>query len=437
VSYEEQRQRNIERNQNFLSSLGILPVRGLVVPQQAKCVHKEKKKSTKLCVPELGTPKRQSCRLKGVVLPNYKEPALNETVSLKKGSLVKTQTNKIIVLMNEKEFYTVSHIDALCEGPKIPYDEHSNCLLLEDRPGKVGRYRKDTGTEIAKTSGKTCHWCRQKDTSPKTSCGKCNNSQGIICGPCLQGRYGENIFEIIGPDFVDSSWTCPACRDICNCSAATCLRQKRGWGATGALVSRAFEGGYQSVAHYLILGKCFDSVAMLLEAAIQDRDKDALEFALSKASKMELETDPRDRKFGKGSKQRQVQKEDDRVLFCYGASALEVVQRLRLLQEEGRALLAKLSVSSDESCKASAFNDGPAPFAEICHSTQVSLVSEGLSAGVPADEGVEKARLNLRKQPLPKRKQSGIQNTEASLLDHLKVKKRRCERKMGAGKPQF
>ena len=34
-------------------------------------------------------------------------------------------------------------------------------------------------------------------------------------------------------------WLCPVCRDICNCSAETCLRKRRGWFSTGELIHEA------------------------------------------------------------------------------------------------------------------------------------------------------------------------------------------------------
>lgn len=64
--------------------------------------------------------------------------------------------------------------------------------------------------------GTSCHQCRQKTSDTKTICrsGKCVGLRGFFCGPCLNGRYGEDAREaLLNPD-----WNCPVCRGICNCS---------------------------------------------------------------------------------------------------------------------------------------------------------------------------------------------------------------------------
>ena len=60
-------------------------------------------------------------------------------------------------------------------------------------------------------------------------------------------RYGENVDEAIA---AGSAWTCPPCRDLCNCSFC---RQRKGWPPTGTLYRRAIREGFASVAHYLVL----------------------------------------------------------------------------------------------------------------------------------------------------------------------------------------
>jgi hypothetical protein len=104
---------------------------------------------------------------------------------------------------------------------------------------------------------RTCHFCRQRTTEVKTACRLCegvNNfyggpQRGSWCGSCLWLRVGENVDEVRGrPD-----WACPACRDVCNCSGANCMRLKRGWFPTAQLAHEAREQGFRSVAHYLVL----------------------------------------------------------------------------------------------------------------------------------------------------------------------------------------
>ncbi len=55
---------------------------------------------------------------------------------------------------------------------------------------------------------------------------------------------GEDIREALRTP----GWKCPACRGICNCSGATCLRKSHGLRTTGQLVSEAHSLGYPSVS---------------------------------------------------------------------------------------------------------------------------------------------------------------------------------------------
>ena len=95
--------------------------------------------------------------------------------------------------------------------------------------------------------GRTCHQCRQKTVCKHTSCGACGAARGQFCGDCLFMRYGENVDEAAR----DAAWRCPPCRDLCNCSFC---RQKKGWPPTGSMYRRAIKEGFESVAHYLVLG---------------------------------------------------------------------------------------------------------------------------------------------------------------------------------------
>lgn len=103
---------------------------------------------------------------------------------------------------------------------------------------------------------KSCHFCRQRTIEPKTICSRCegvNNfyggkGRGYWCGSCLWARMGENADEVRQRN----DWICPACRDLCNCSGANCMRVKRGWFPSGQLHSEAKAMGFRSVAHYLV-----------------------------------------------------------------------------------------------------------------------------------------------------------------------------------------
>ena len=96
--------------------------------------------------------------------------------------------------------------------------------------------------------GATCHQCRQKTVCKHTSCGGCGELRGQFCGDCLWMRYGENVDEAVA---AGDAWRCPPCRDLCNCSFC---RQRKGWPPTGTMYRRAIREGFESVAHYLVLG---------------------------------------------------------------------------------------------------------------------------------------------------------------------------------------
>ncbi|XP_067891532.1 cell division cycle-associated protein 7a isoform X1 [Heterodontus francisci] len=97
-----------------------------------------------------------------------------------------------------------------------------------------------------RTTGSTCHQCRQKTIDTKTNCRnpECVGVRGQFCGPCLRNRYGEFVRTAL----LDPSWHCPPCRGICNCSFC---RQREGRCATGVLVYLAKYHGYDNVHAYL------------------------------------------------------------------------------------------------------------------------------------------------------------------------------------------
>ena len=101
--------------------------------------------------------------------------------------------------------------------------------------------------------GTSCHQCRQKTSDLKTVCrnDKCIGVRGQFCGPCLRNRYGESAKEAI----MDPKWFCPPCRGICNCSF--CMK-KRGRCATGILIHKAKEKGYNDVKSFLGLEAKYD-----------------------------------------------------------------------------------------------------------------------------------------------------------------------------------
>ncbi|XP_034561157.1 cell division cycle-associated 7-like protein [Notolabrus celidotus] len=97
-----------------------------------------------------------------------------------------------------------------------------------------------------KENGSSCHQCRQKTLDTKTVCrsGFCVGVKGQFCGPCLKNRYGEDVRKVL----LDPTWSCPICREMCNCSLC---RKKEGRCATGILVGLARYNGHNNVHEYL------------------------------------------------------------------------------------------------------------------------------------------------------------------------------------------
>ncbi|XP_028317305.1 cell division cycle-associated 7-like protein [Gouania willdenowi] len=97
-----------------------------------------------------------------------------------------------------------------------------------------------------KENGSSCHQCRQKTMDTKTVCrsGFCVGGKGQFCGPCLKNRYGEDVQTVL----LDPTWSCPLCREMCNCSLC---RKKEGRCATGILVGLARYNGHDNVHEYL------------------------------------------------------------------------------------------------------------------------------------------------------------------------------------------
>lgn len=130
---------------------------------------------------------------------------------------------------------------------KAPYDPNSIPSVDEVTQEMIDNVAKrSTEKEYNKANGTCCHQCRQKTLDTKTICrsGECIGTRGQFCGPCLQGRYGEDVVKALK----DPKWACPPCRGLCNCSIC---RTKNGLQPTGILLPIVHEEGYSSVMDYL------------------------------------------------------------------------------------------------------------------------------------------------------------------------------------------
>ncbi|XP_054280420.1 cell division cycle-associated protein 7-like [Macrosteles quadrilineatus] len=126
---------------------------------------------------------------------------------------------------------------------RAPRDIPSVDDITEDDLKRVAEGVRD---KVYSEDGTTCHQCRQKTLDMKTYCRSenCYGVRGQFCGPCLKNRYGELVVEALK----DPKWSCPPCRELCNCSIC---RTQKGKTPTGQLFYLAQERGYKSVRDFL------------------------------------------------------------------------------------------------------------------------------------------------------------------------------------------
>lgn len=96
-------------------------------------------------------------------------------------------------------------------------------------------------------NGRTCHQCRQKTCDKSAHCKavwKGKPCTQYFCSNCLFNRYSEVVDEVRKV----SGWSCPRCREECNCSIC---RKRLGLPPTGILVHAAKASGYLSVKDML------------------------------------------------------------------------------------------------------------------------------------------------------------------------------------------
>nr|GMC60946.1 cell division cycle-associated 7-like protein [Ipomoea batatas] len=150
--------------------------------------------------PSTDEPPRRSSRLKTMSPVNY-----SERREASKGGKVAKDVEICIPEGEKPELYTKEH-------ERVLGDSKNSWSLYEDGYDEDGQRIYDPDF------GKSCHQC----------------------------RYGENVIEVNE----NTSWICPVCRDICNCSRC---RRVKGWAPTGAIYRKVLSLGYKSVAHYLIM----------------------------------------------------------------------------------------------------------------------------------------------------------------------------------------
>jgi hypothetical protein len=227
----EKIQRRIAENRARIASLGIreaahqlaLSRSGGSESGRIEKKYGSRKNSGKKTKPSTNITRRRSRRVAG------EEPELENAGDF--GNAIGWDNEQMFTY--KEEWYGPEHVRALGRAQKT-------WVLFQDGYDSRGNRVYD------KAAGQTCHQCRQKTLGKRTACTRCKSMHGVFCGDCLYMRYGEHVDEARD----DAQWTCPSCRDICNCSFC---RSKKGWPPTGAMYRTAVAEGYPSVAHYLIM----------------------------------------------------------------------------------------------------------------------------------------------------------------------------------------
>ncbi|KAG5051724.1 Cell division cycle-associated 7-like protein [Glycine max] len=216
--YEQAREQRIKENMERMQKLGLFDL-----SHKLKPLKKQKKRTHQ----PNHSPQRRSFRIMSRAPINYAERDFRESASKKND-----EVEIVIPEGTNPEVYTE-------EQEKLLGDCESTWELYVDG------YDEDGNRIYDPIKGETCHQCRQKTLGQHTHCNKCELLQGQFCGDCLYMRYGENVVEANH----NTKWTCPPCRDICNCSRC---RRGKGWMPTGNIYSKVSKLGFKSVAHYLI-----------------------------------------------------------------------------------------------------------------------------------------------------------------------------------------
>jgi hypothetical protein len=395
-TYEQIRAENIRRNQELLAELGVRQaVSGLREQEEAKRkarTEKRRERQEQRRGQEQerdNTPRRRSYRKAGLAPVEHEIDLDDRERSPRSPRSPRSYTRKARASASvlsgpggfREEISTVSELNALGTCIKL-YDEYDGALRRLQGQGFIQfdesciRGRCIGLCDSCKRT--LCHWHRHKTKDAKPRCSKCAD---YYCGPCLQNRHGENIFELLG-DAVESfqfrdpmqnarlaSWLCPKCRNMCNCSAVSCQRVMSHRPPTGSLAQRAVGRGYDGVSHYLVMGY-FDWMVLQLEQAIAERNAVALRMLVADSRSMELHVEPDpavvqrvaldlsantadDLVISNGAPKLPIEKQKVKVsldpvdmLFFKGANAKQVVDRLLALLEQAKAILAELPAAA-------------------------------------------------------------------------------------------
>ncbi|KAG9290482.1 hypothetical protein G9A89_002457 [Geosiphon pyriformis] len=224
VKYEQEREKRIKENRALLETLGFNKF--WVDEPKLKLSPKPKVKKEKLDGEyEHLPPTRRSTRVQKEIINQSPEYEKLDISFYEESDSSDEESNPKPIKRLHKKYYQV-------KGTRTK------------NPGR--RYQ--GGRVYDSVNGTTCHQCRQKTIEDKV---RCTNrlADGELCRVmlderCLLGRYGETLDQARDT----GEWSCPKCRDVCNCSFC---RIKKGLTPTGQLKDKALAKGFKSVMHFL------------------------------------------------------------------------------------------------------------------------------------------------------------------------------------------
>ncbi|XP_004505168.1 uncharacterized protein [Cicer arietinum] len=228
--YEQIREQRMKENAERMNKLGLLNL-SLNLNLKLNKNKTQRPQIKKIPLP-LNQSERRSSRIMSLAPVDYRFKRLKAEPQQSSSSKKRNRVEIYIEEGTNPEVYTEKHEKLLgdCETVWELY---------------VDGYDEDGDRIYDPTKGVKCHQCRHVTVGQLTDCNKCELPQGQLCGDCLYTRYGENVTEA---NF-NPKWTCPSCREICNCNSC---RRRNGWMPTGNIYNKVTKLGFKSVAHYLI-----------------------------------------------------------------------------------------------------------------------------------------------------------------------------------------
>lgn len=92
---------------------------------------------------------------------------------------------------------------------------HATCFLSRALIRSPKNDKDHQPHDISKVEMLQCTHMRPTSSKPGATLKKCTLA---FCGSCLSNRYSESIANVKASPAAIASWSCPRCRDICNCS---------------------------------------------------------------------------------------------------------------------------------------------------------------------------------------------------------------------------